>query len=60
MGDRGLNPDDVYVYVDVWAPGDGTTVGRNIAAPNLPTETIGFRIVPDGFFDWNPALDVPK
>src|SRR5215212_6908492 len=28
--------------------------------PVMPTETIGFRIVPDGFFDGNPALDVPK
>jgi Cu2+-containing amine oxidase len=26
----------------------------------MPTESLGFRIVPDGFFDTNPALDVPE
>ncbi len=27
--------------------------------PVMPTESLGFRIVPDGFFDADPALDVP-
>jgi primary-amine oxidase len=27
--------------------------------PVMPSDTIGFRIVPDGFFDGNPALDAP-
>ena len=27
--------------------------------PVMPTESLGFRIVPDGFFDANPALDAP-
>jgi len=26
----------------------------------MPTETIGFRLVPHGFFDANPALDAPE
>jgi Cu2+-containing amine oxidase len=25
----------------------------------MPTETIGFKLVPHGFFDRNPALDAP-
>jgi primary-amine oxidase len=27
--------------------------------PVMPTESLGFRIVPDGFFDADPALDAP-
>ena len=27
--------------------------------PVMSTDTVGFRIVPHGFFDANPALDVP-
>jgi len=26
----------------------------------MPTETLGFRIVPDGFLDRDPALDAPE
>jgi len=25
----------------------------------MPTARLGFRLVPDGFFERNPALDVP-
>jgi primary-amine oxidase len=28
--------------------------------PVMNLETIGFKLKPDNFFDWNPALDLPK
>jgi primary-amine oxidase len=28
--------------------------------PVMPTDRIGFMLKPDGFFDGNPALDLPR
>ena len=28
--------------------------------PVMNLETLGFKLKPDNFFDWNPALDLPK
>jgi primary-amine oxidase len=28
--------------------------------PVMNVETLGFKLKPDNFFDWNPALDLPK
>jgi len=35
-----------------------THVPRPEDYPVMPSESMGFRIVPHGFFDRNPALDV--
>ena len=43
--------------VVVWPTIGMTHVPRPEDYPVMPAETIGFRIVPHGFFDRNPALD---
>ena len=46
--------------VVAWQTIGMTHVPRPEDYPVMPAETIGFRIVPHGFFDRNPALDVPE
>jgi primary-amine oxidase len=46
--------------VVVWPTIGMTHVPRTEDYPVMPTETIGFKLVPHGFFDRNPALDVEK
>lgn len=46
--------------VVVWQTIGMTHVPRPEDYPVMPAETIGFRIVPHGFFDRNPALDAQK
>lgn len=45
--------------VVVWHTIGITHVPRPEDYPVMPTETIGFKLVPHGFFDRNPALDAP-
>ena len=57
-----------------WTAADRTLVGREVVVwhtfgvthvprpedwPVMPVETTGFQLLPSGFFDRNPALDVP-
>ena len=44
--------------VVVWYTTGYTHVARPEDSPVMPAETIGFRLVPRGFFARNPALDV--
>jgi len=37
-----------------------THIPRPEEWPVMPTTNLGFRLIPAGFFDANPALDVPK
>lgn len=46
--------------VVVWQTIGITHVPRPEDYPVMPTETIGFKIVPHGFFDRNPALDAQE
>lgn len=46
--------------VVVWQTIGITHVPRPEDYPVMPSETIGFKIVPHGFFDRNPALDAPE
>jgi primary-amine oxidase len=48
------------VDVVVWPTIGMTHVPRPEDYPVMPTETIGFRLVPHGFFDRNPALDAQE
>ena len=44
----------------IWPTIGMTHVPRPEDYPVMPTETIGFRLVPHGFFDRNPALDAQE
>ena len=46
--------------VVVWHTIGMTHVPRPEDYPVMPTETIGFKLVPHGFFDRNPALDAQE
>lgn len=46
--------------VVVWQTIGMTHVPRPEDYPVMPTETIGFKLVPHGFFDRNPALDAQE
>jgi len=46
--------------VVVWYSTGFTHVPRPEDYPVMPTESIGFKISPSGFFANNPALDAPK
>ncbi len=43
----------------LWHTFGVTHVPRPEDLPVMPVETCGFRLSPAGFFDRNPALDVP-
>jgi primary-amine oxidase len=49
----------VGTEVVVWHTFGLTHVPRPEDWPVMPVETTGFQLVPSGFFDRNPALDVP-
>jgi primary-amine oxidase len=44
----------------VWHTFGVTHVPRPEDWPVMPVETTGFQLLPAGFFDRNPALDVPR
>ena len=54
-GDRSIADEDVVVWYTIGAH----HVVRPEDWPVMPVTRIGFHLVPDGFFDGNPALDVP-
>jgi len=43
----------------VWYTFGSNHVVRPEDWPVMPVETVGFHLKPEGFFDGNPALDVP-
>ena len=45
--------------VVVWYTAGFTHIARPEDYPVMPTDSLGFRIIPHGFFDRNPALDAP-
>ena len=51
---------DAGADVVVWQTIGMTHVPRPEDYPVMPTESIGFKIVPHGFFDRNPALDAQE
>jgi len=55
-------PLDVHDGADIviWPTIGMTHIPRPEDYPVMPTETIGFRLVPHGFFDRNPALDAQE
>jgi primary-amine oxidase len=53
--DRPLDDTDVVL----WHTFGVTHVARPEDWPVMPVESVGFCLKPDGFFDRNPALDVP-
>ncbi|HEX7155109.1 MAG TPA: tyramine oxidase [Thermoanaerobaculia bacterium] len=55
LGDHGVGSDVV-----VWHTIGMTHVPRPEDYPVMPVESIGFRLVPHGFFDRNPALDAQE
>jgi primary-amine oxidase len=54
-GDRSIADEDVVVWYTIGAH----HVVRPEDWPVMPVTRIGFHLTPDGFFDGNPALDVP-
>jgi primary-amine oxidase len=54
-GDRSIEDADVVV----WHTFGVTHIVRPEDWPVMPVESIGFSLIPTGFFDRNPALDVP-
>lgn len=46
--------------VVLWYTMNITHIPRQEEWPVMPTTRLGFRLIPGGFFDRNPALDVPK
>lgn len=46
--------------VVVWYTLNVTHIPRPEEWPVMPTTNVGFRLIPAGFFDANPALDVPR
>jgi primary-amine oxidase len=55
MGDRSVEDTDLvlwYVFAHMHVP-------RTEDWPVMPVSSIGFHLKPDGFFDRNPALDLP-
>ncbi len=53
--DRGLSDRDVVL----WHTFGGTHIPRLEDWPVMPVVSVGFILRPDGFFDRNPALDLP-
>ena len=56
QGDRSIDNTDVVVWYVVGAH----HVPRVEEWPVMPVTKVGFHLVPDGFFDGNPALDLPR
>jgi primary-amine oxidase len=54
--DRPIDGEDIVV----WHTFGSTHVGRPEDWPVMPVESTGFTLKPVGFFDRNPALDVPE
>ncbi len=54
--DRGLVDEDIVV----WHTFGSTHVPRPEDWPVMPVDHVGFRLRPAGFFDRNPALDLPR
>jgi primary-amine oxidase len=52
---RGIENGDLVV----WHTFGATHVCRPEDFPVMPVEHVGFTLKPDGFFDGNPALDLP-
>jgi primary-amine oxidase len=46
--------------VVLWYTLNVTHIPRPEEWPVMPTTTVGFRLIPAGFFEANPALDVPR
>ena len=46
--------------VVLWYTMNVTHIPRQEEWPVMPTTRLGFRLIPGGFFERNPALDVPK
>ena len=53
---RSLQDSDVVIWYTLGV----THIPRPEEWPIMAVHPVGFRLVPDGFFDHNPALDVPK
>ena len=54
--DRSIRETDIVV----WYTFGLTHVPRPEEWPVMPVTRIGFKLLPAGFFDRNPALDVPR
>lgn len=55
QADRPLDPAELVI----WYTLGSHHITRPEDWPVMPTERLGFTLKPDGFFDQNPALDVP-
>ncbi len=55
QADRSVENTDLVV----WYVMNGNHIGRLEDWPVMPVTNIGFKLKPSGFFDHNPALDVP-
>lgn len=55
-GDEPIQNADVVL----WYTMNVTHIPRSEEWPVMPTTRVGFRLIPAGFFEANPALDVPK
>ncbi len=53
---RSLKNQDIVLWYTLGV----THVPRPEEWPVMPVKRVGFQLIPDGFFDRNPALDVPK
>jgi primary-amine oxidase len=56
LGDRQIVDDDVVI----WYSFGMLHISRPEDWPVMPVERVGFMLKPTGFFDRNPALDVPR
>jgi primary-amine oxidase len=56
---RAAGRDLVDTDVVLWATCGSNHVSRTEDWPVMPVERTGFTLRPTGFFDRNPALDVP-
>ena len=54
--DRSIDGEDIVL----WHTFGTTHIPRTEDWPVMPVESCGFRLTPAGFFDRNPALDVPS
>lgn len=54
--DRNIDNEDIVVWYVVGAH----HVPRVAECPVMPVAKVGFHLMPDGFFDGNPSLDLPR